>query len=200
MKKFKFQRKKSYRLIISFIIFISLFIWISFKELNTNHSTLVKLLIPNTENISFFHISDLIKTMEFNKKSKAITNPTIYFHSDSDMSIFTMLKDNLRKLGIEARIDTTNTKTNLYYICYGNISDTILIQKKIYAKIQFSTNKLNNYLKLNYPSLYNEIVSDKNNVLENTILILVGNKNAPEDAINNSTEIIALVLYNFLGD
>ena len=105
-----------------------------------------------------------------------------------------------------------------------SLSDTsVTINNKQYAKILFVLGldnpnylenkeiliKMNDYLNTNYPGLSKGILEkqdDKvNNIYnqdlgKNIILTLIGGVDNTYEEVNNSTEIMALMIYNFLGD
>ena len=124
------------------------------------------------------------------------------------------LKENMNNNHFDLSID----------IQRDSLSDTsVTINNKQYAKILFVLGldnpnylenkeiliKMNDYLNTNYPGLSKGILEkqdDKvNNIYnqdlgKNVILTLIGGVENDYEEVNNSTEIMALMIYNFLGD
>ena len=114
----------------------------------------------------------------------------------------------------------------LYYIDIHRDSvnnTTLVINGKSYAKILFvlgldnpnyyenkkNMEKMNNYLNQHYPGVSKGILEKKGSGVDgvynqdidkNVILIEIGGVENNYDEVNNSTEIIALMLYHIIGD
>ena len=213
MKKFKSRRKINYYRIISYIvaatIFIIFFIWVSFQKLEDSHSDFIKLVMnySGEKKNYLFDLDNLISLPIFIDNKTTIKNKQVYFHEDSSPKILSLLKSNLRKLGIEIiNSNRNNSREDLFYIKEGNIQDIVDVDGKKYAKILLTVDndskvlkKIKNYFDDNYSKVLQNIVNKNNEFDKNIILIEVGSNNGI-DAINNSTEIISLMIYNLVGD
>ena len=271
MKKFKAKKKIDYKVVIILIIaFFCVFIWLSYLNLNSSHSTLINYILNDFDkkkdysfNFLTSNLDNLFKTYSFKKKIDIVYNdnsPLIYLYNTHDKEKYidnttiyeatSLLKDNLKKLGIKAIqeeknvseylhtglsnydisrnfiLDVKEKKNISYYIDIHRDSvdnTTITINNKKYAKIMFVLGlenenylknkivmeKMNNYLNSNYPGLSKGIYEKKGSSVdgvynqdidENVILIEIGGVSNNKEEINNSTEIIALMLYSIIGD
>ncbi len=95
------------------------------------------------------------------------------------------------------------TKITINNKNYSKILFVLEKNNSNYQKIKTIYEKMNDYLNENYPGLSRGILekNDKIQYLgENNLLIEIGGLDSTEEEVNNSTEIIALMLYNILGD
>ena len=181
--------------------------------------SLIKRLNYLVNNYSFDKSYEVINQKEY----------MIYIYNENSINdISTYLQNNLNKLGIKSFIgnkeslkDDINRDKYQYYIKFNQTTscDTVTINNKDYVKISFILNsdnpnyldnekiikKMNDYLNTNYLDLSKGIIKQNNNsyyqdLNKNTLLMEIGCVDNNQEMLNNSTEIIALMLYNFLGD
>ena len=204
MKKFQTKRKKNYFFpLILILCFVILFIVLSFCKLKNNYDDLIMAFWNNNE-ISLIkkniNIGNMLKLLNFKKEKQLVyeekKNNIILLECESDIE--SDLINNLSKLGIKAihKNESGNYKYILKVIEYNN-NDVINVKKKNYNKmsIKLPTNmlpKIKDYLDNNFPNVIENYFSSEENIIE----ISLGKKNNG----NNSTEIIALLMYYILGD
>ena len=218
MKKFKTKNcYLNYKLIILIIIILILFSLFSFITINNVNSKIFDVLLYNfdnnktlSHNIFTSNLDYLINNYSFYDKKKYINNNKVYLYND----IYDLLKNNLIKLGYEIEYDITN-KNIKYYIqlIKSERHNTITINNKKYTKIKFILDKnnnsyedskkilekLNKYLNDYYPNVSDGIKEINNIEKTNNNEIIIEIDDNDYEVINNSTEIIALMLY-YLND
>ena len=227
MKKFKFKNNyRKYRIIVLFIIFLIIFVILSSIKLDKSNLKIINYLLKDispTENINMLtsNLNNILGTYYFKENNMIINNnrkPIIYLYNKNNIAV--NLKNNLEKLGIEVILDNNkiNDYQNIDYfidIDYSNSEETIIINNKPYAKIQFIQNSnedlneqilltMHNYLDKKYHGISKGIVK-QDNIYEkykenNVIIFKIYGKDNNYEEINNSTEIVSLMIYHILYD
>lgn len=107
------------------------------------------------------------------------------------------------------RDSATDTKITINSKDYAKILFVLGLDNPNYLKNKKVIEKMNDYLDKNYPGLSKGILEKggkgvngvyNQDLGENILLIEIGGIENNKEEINNSTEIIALMLYNLLGD
>ncbi len=136
MKKFKTKSHHKFKtlfIVLEIIIFLLLFVYLSFQKLNINCYDMVKILLSNfsfeKENLNvvkLYNLDYLIKNMAYQKEEETYTNNNqlIYLYNTHDNERYqdgssvidasTMLKNNLEKLGIKTYLE--NQKVSDYQL------------------------------------------------------------------------------------
>lgn len=227
--KFKnsYSKHKNTTLFILFIIFIILFILLSNIKLDKSNLKIINYLLKDispTENTNLLtsNLNNMLVTHYF-KHDNIITDnnhkPLLFLYNKGDISLD--LKSNLEKLGMEVILedsDKINEYNNIDYfidIDYSNKNDTTTINSKKYAKITFLLDlnnpnadknkslllKMHNYLEEKYSGISMGIINEEKSYNKNNIIHLkIGGTNNNYNEVNNSTEIVSLMLYHVLYD
>ena len=107
------------------------------------------------------------------------------------------------------RDSATDTLVTINNKPYAKILFVLGLENKNYEKNKIILNKMNDFLNSNYPGLSKGIYEKKGSGVdgvynqdlgENVLLIEIGGIKNNIEEVNNSTEIIALMLYHMLGD
>ena len=117
-------------------------------------------------------------------------------------------KDMVNNHNISYYIDIQKALTDKTKITINNKNYTKILfvlekNNSNYQKIKTIYEKMNDYLNENYPGLSRGILGKNDEIQylgENNLLIEIGGIDSTKEEVNNSTEIIALMLYNILGD
>jgi len=199
----------------------------SFKDTTVYQEHKNKIYLYNTHNLEEYR--DTTEIIEANKLLKNNLNKlgieVILEERKPSQLIHTGISDyNISRLFIK---DIMNKEKNIKYyidIHRDSVKDTaITINNKKYAKILFVLgldnknylknreilNKMNNYLESNYPGISRGIYEKKGKGVDgiynqdlnsNILLIEIGGIENNIDEVNNSTEILALMIYHMIGD
>ena len=231
MKKFRTRNYNKVKIIILLIIFLLIFITLSFFKLTKSFTNIINITLKGfnyQDNNSIFIFSSnldyLINNYSFKEKNNNYIkeeNKIYLYNSDNNQEYYDdsnitdarkLLKNKLIKLGIKVLDEKEKNIDYLIDIERDNVKDTtITINNKKYAKILFVLNnnreilkKMNNYLNTNYPGISRgiyEIKDDINNQIEkNVIVIKIGGIENNINEVDNSTEILSLMLYHMLGE
>lgn len=107
------------------------------------------------------------------------------------------------------RDDANNTIIKINNKKYAKMLFVLGLDNPNYSKNKIVLEKMNNYLNENYPGISKGIIEkagEKVNGIynqdlnQNVILIEIGSISNNKEEVNNSTEIIALMMYYMLGD
>ena len=222
MKKFKTKKPKYPKyLLIIIILFFLVFILLSFMKLEKSYKGFLFYLLNDSFQIEnkkntfslmtkLDYFLDDYKFFEIKEDKEILPKKIVYLFNSQDKNdeIVSLLANNLKKLNIRSFIDDDYPKNmsdnyDLYLdIHYDNLDNSqIHLDKKDYAKIQLIGNysiikDMNDYLNSNYQGISRGITEKEMN---NKSLIITVSKNNYQE-VNNSTEIIALMIYDFLGD
>ena len=180
--------------------------------------------------INDYYFINILETYKTNISEVYIYNTNkdeIYHDNSTVIDTSRLLQNKLTKLGIKTIIDNNNSNylekfnlNNNYLIDIhrDNIKDTsIIINDKKYAKIQFilyknDTNylknkelseKMDNYLNNNYPGISRGIYEKEtkdDEINENLLIINIGGIENNIEEVDNSTEILSLMIYYIIGD
>ena len=133
MKKFKTKRhvKKNIIILIGFIIFLFIFIWISFQRLNHSHKKLIQYMLNNTsfyedKKLLTFKLDYLLNNYYFYEEKKESKNniPQIYLYNTHEKEKYIdnksvydaslLLQNNLKRLGINTLVEDKKVSDYLH--------------------------------------------------------------------------------------
>ena len=212
MKKFKFKKKKNnYIIILLFVLFIIVFILLSKIRLTKSNTKFIKYLLTDISleekniNLLTSNLNIILNTYYFKENNDlVVTNNRVVYLYNSDISNY--LKQNLEKLNIDVTSDNSNKYIGYYInIENGNNDSTMKINDKEYSKIDLIVNNRNIIEKIKkcfdkkYQDLFSFIFENNSSLYnKDTITFKINSKN--KETINNSTEIVSLLLYYILGE
>ena len=142
--------------------------------------------------------------------ASVLLNSGLNYYQKSRLLIEKEIKENKYDYYIDIhRDDALDTQIVFNNKIYAKIMFVLGVDNPNYQKNKVIVEQMNNYLDINYPGISKGVKeksgSNISNIYnqdlnENTLLIEVGGINNSKEEVNNSTEIIALMLYYILGD
>lgn len=137
-------------------------------------------------------------------------NNSLNYYDISKMFLNKAISENKYQYYLDIhRDDVNDTKIEINNKEYAKILFVLGLNNSNYQKNKSILEKMNNYLNQNYPGISKGILEKKGNDVngiynqdldQNVILIEIGGINNNKEEVNNSTEIIALLMYYMLGD
>lgn len=152
-----------------------------------------------------------IETIQEEAKPSELLHTGLTYYNVSRTYIENMIKTN-RNIAyfIDIHRDSvTDTTIKIDGKTYAKILFVLGLENKNYLKNKSHILKMNDYLNKNYPGISKGIYEKKGtgvdgvynqDLADNVILIEIGGIKNNINEINNSTEIISLMLYHMLGD
>ena len=177
------------------------------KECYADNSTIyeaTKLLKNNLTKLG-------IKTIQEEAKTSELLHTGMKYYDISRSFIQNIIKkeNNIAYFIDIHRDSVTDTTIKIKEKNYAKILFVLGLENKDYLKNKSIILKMNDYLNTNYPGLSKGIYEKKGDgvdgvynqdIKENIILIEIGGVKNNIEEVNNSTEIISLMLYHMLGD
>ena len=170
---------------------------------NTSIYTITKSLKNNLEKLGIKVIQEESRASEY------LDTGLSYYEISRNYILNAKSKYNVSYFIDIHRDSVSNTKITINNKVYAKILFVLGLDNPNYKENKKVLEKMNNYLNNNYPGISKGIYEKKGNGVDgvynedlgsNVILIEIGGVDNNYHELNNSTEIIALMLYHMLGD
>ena len=199
----------------------------NFKEETVYRKNSNKIYLYNTHNLEKYNdgttIIDATKLLNNNltrlgieviqeeRKTNEYLHTGLSYYEISKLFIKDMMlkdKDILYYIDIH-RDSVTDTTITINNKKYAKIMFVLGLENNNYEKNKEVISKMNNYLNENYPGISRGIYEKKGSgvdgkynqdLSQNVLLIEIGGIENNREEINNSTEILSLMMYHILGD